>query len=150
MSVETNNLIAEAMAKIEPILEKMVGEGVLPARDGERASEHFAYREFACRCGCGFESIHPDLVEILEGIRAHYGKPIHVTSGCRCAAHNARVGGAKFSQHTYARASDIAIRDVPPEDVRATVLSLYPDIGGIKAYPGFTHIDIRTKGKWRG
>lgn len=155
MTITRDDLLAIAMGKIESAVEEFSqavnhGSVTIVAPGGGMVSENFAYREFACKCGCGFESIHPDLVAILEEVRAHFGKPVHITSGCRCAVHNARVGGAKLSQHTYARASDITIRDVPPEDVRAAVLQLFPDIGGIKAYPGFTHVDIRTKGKWRG
>jgi len=42
-------------------------------------------------------------------IRRAAGAPITVTSGFRCAKHNARVGGAQTSRHMIGCASDISI-----------------------------------------
>jgi zinc D-Ala-D-Ala carboxypeptidase len=36
---------------------------------------------------------------LLEPIRSEFGEPIYITSGYRDAATNARIGGAKDSQH---------------------------------------------------
>ena len=93
-------------------------------------------------------------------IREHFGKPVHITSGYRTAAYNARkdVGGAKFSQHLYGRAADIRVQDVSVEDVAAYAESLMPDRGGVGRYPvkagraaGWVHVDTRAdKARWRG
>ena len=49
-----------------------------------------------------------DLVEyILEPLRIHYGRPIIVTSGFRCAKLNKAVGGSSTSQHVKGEAVDI-------------------------------------------
>lgn len=49
-----------------------------------------------------------DLVEyILEPLRIHYGRPIIVTSGYRCARLNKAVGGSSTSQHCSGQAVDI-------------------------------------------
>lgn len=46
-------------------------------------------------------------VEVLQPIRDAYGQPIVVTSGYRCPALNAAVGGVKNSQHVLGQAADI-------------------------------------------
>ena len=76
-----------------------------------------------------------------------------ITSAYRTPAHNAKAGGAKFSQHLYGRAADIRVQDVSVEDVAATPKSLMPDRGGVGRYPrrraephGWVHMDTgRTK-----
>ena len=48
------------------------------------------------------------LVEnVLDPLREKYGKPIRVNSGYRSAAVNAKVKGAKNSDHLYGYAADI-------------------------------------------
>ena len=44
---------------------------------------------------------------VLDPLRARYGKPIYVNSGFRCATLNAAIGGAINSQHMYGKAADI-------------------------------------------
>lgn len=44
---------------------------------------------------------------LLQPIREKYGKAIIVTSGYRCPALNARVGGSSTSQHVKGQAADI-------------------------------------------
>lgn len=117
-------------------------------------SKHFNKAEFACKCGCGFGmkdgDINPALVQRLEEIREHFGKPIYITSGCRCDKHNRKVGGAQFSQHKLGTAADIMVRDVKPEDVYNYVTATY-STGGTGKYRLFTHVDVRpNKAFWRG
>ena len=78
------------------------------ARDGSTAlSPHFCVREFRCKDGSDPVFIDTALAELLERIREHFGKPVTITSAYRTPAHNAKAGGAKFSQHLYGRAADI-------------------------------------------
>lgn len=80
--------------------------------------KHFKKSEFACKDGCGYDDIDIRLVEILENIREHFGnKPIIITSGCRCAKHNAKVGGVQGSWHTKGKAIDFYIQCVPTSEV---------------------------------
>lgn len=72
-----------------------------------KIAPHFSLREFECRC-CGAVKISPDLVDLLERLRDVLARPIVVTSGYRCAAHNEEVGGATKSYHLLGRAADIA------------------------------------------
>lgn len=129
------------------------------ARDGSTAlSPHFCVREFRCKDGSDPVFIDTALAELLERIREHFGKPVTITSAYRTPAHNAKAGGAKFSQHLYGRAADIRVQDVSVEDVAAYAESLMPDRGGVGRYPvkagraaGWVHVDTRAdKARWRG
>ena len=119
------------------------------ARDGSTAlSPHFCVREFRCKDGSDPVFIDTALAELLERIREHFGKPVTITSAYRTPAHNAKAGGAKFSQHLYGRAADIRVQDVSVEDVAAYAESLMPDRGGVGRYPvkagraaGWVHVD---------
>ncbi|MBO9539434.1 DUF882 domain-containing protein [bacterium] len=112
-------------------------------------SPHFHIRELACRCGCGGEhaaEILANLTKVaimLEKVRVALGnRPITITSGFRCRAHNARVGGARQSQHLSGRAVDIQVQGLTPAQVQQSVRAL-PDVHGIGEHPRFTHLDIR-------
>lgn len=51
-------------------------------------------------------------LNILEPVRAHFGRPITPLSGWRGPAVNAAVGGANTSQHTKAEAVDFVVPGV--------------------------------------
>lgn len=74
-------------------------------------SPHFDRIEFACKCGCGFNNISRELVDLLENVRVQTGLPLHINAGCRCVAHNAAVGGKPNSAHLRGLAADIACTD---------------------------------------
>lgn len=113
-------------------------------------SEHFSRHEFACHCGCGFDAVSPELVTMLEQIRAHFG-PVIVNCGCRCPAHNKAVNGAAASQHMNGTAADIRIEGQTPQHVADYAETLLSGTGGIGVYSSFTHVDVRQKkGRWRG
>lgn len=75
-------------------------------------SEHFHSDEFLCSDGCGYGGrpgdVSMELIDLLERVREEFGHPIHLTSGCRCALHNAAVGGVHNSAHTRGTAADIS------------------------------------------
>lgn len=117
-----------------------------------RLSQHFDREEFACKCGCGFDTVDAELLRVLENVREHFG-PVVVLSGCRCAHHNAEVKGAIGSQHLIGRAADISIRwDAMqrPETLAKWLEELYWDRYGIGIYETFVHVDTRAKrARWR-
>lgn len=113
-------------------------------------SEYFKRSEFACKCGCGFNTMDFQTVEWLTEIREHFDAPVKVTSGCRCVTHNAAVGGTSVSQHLLGRACDIQVKGVDPDEVA----DFAEDIGasGVGRYATFTHIDSRNGRmvRWEG
>jgi len=111
-------------------------------------SEHFECNEFACKCGCGFRRVDGRLIEALEALRRVFDRPIHVTSGCRCAPHNRSIGGAAGSQHTVGRAADIQIPGVSPQTVGWVARAVVPEFRGIKVYSTWTHLDVRQGAAW--
>ena len=125
-------------------------------RDSARQlSPSFRVREFGCK-GSDIVLLDEELVVLLQCIREHFGKAVTITSGYRTPAHNAKVGGAKSSQHLLGRAADIRVEGVSVEDVAAYAESLMPDWGGVGRYPvkagratGWVHVDTRqNKSRW--
>ena len=114
-------------------------------------TDNFSRKEFACKCGCGFDTVDIALVGILEAIREHFGTPVRISSACRCASHNKAVGGASKSQHLYGRAADITVEGVDPKDVAKEARRIMGDFGGLGEYSNFVHVDSRTDGpaRWR-
>jgi uncharacterized protein YcbK (DUF882 family) len=118
-----------------------------------KLSEHFSEEEFMCHCGCGEKHINPKLIELLERIRASFGKPITIMSGRRCEAHNTKVKGAKDSQHILGNAADIQVQGVDPHDVQEYLMKHFNlDCKGLGRYRSFTHIDVREGkiARWNG
>lgn len=70
-------------------------------------TDNFSRSEFACKCGCGFDSIDPDLVDMLQCSRTATGLTYEIVSGCRCEAHNKKVGGKPNSAHLRGNAVDV-------------------------------------------
>ena len=111
----------------------------------------FERKEFACKCGCGFDTVDVELLDILINVREHFGAPIIINSGCRCAEHNAKVGGAKKSKHVFGQAADIRIAgpDSRAQEIYDYLDSLFPDSLGLGIENRFCHVDIRkNKSRW--
>ena len=121
-------------------------------KDGNTAlTKNFKVKEFACKDGSDVIFISMDLVEILQKIRDHFGKPVTINSAYRTPAYNKKVGGATYSQHLYGLAADIAVSGVGPKAVAEFAGTLLPKTGGIGIYQTFTHVDVRTnKSRWKG
>lgn len=116
-----------------------------------KLSDNFKVREFACKDKSDVVFIAPELVQVLQCIRNHFGKAVQINSAYRTPNYNKKVGGATYSQHCYGAAADIRIAGVSPSKVKAYVETLMPDKGGIGVYSNFTHVDVReTKSRWNG
>lgn len=122
------------------------------AKDGNKQlSANFKVKEFASTDKADTLFISHELVQVLQSIRDHFGKAVHINSGYRTEARNKAVGGAKYSQHMYGMAADIRVTGVKPEKVAEYAETLLPNSGGIGIYPTFTHIDVReNKSRWKG
>ena len=111
-------------------------------------SRNFSRSEFECKCGCGEAEVSPFLIEVLQRLRDILGVPITVTSGRRCTAHNAAVGGAKNSQHLQGLAADIRAEGWTAKDLLRVLRIL---VRANALYVGYAykistdaiHIDVR-------
>ncbi len=92
--------------------------------------DHIRYwsrEEFACRCGeyhspyCNGYPVEPDqtLVELVDDIRHHFGRPGHRSSGIRCYQHNIDSKGVANSKHRFGKALDFCIEGVSGEELCA-------------------------------
>lgn len=99
----------------------------------------------------------------LEAIRAHYKKPVHVTTegGYRSTEEQAALYAADLarhdghpsgnvakpgsSRHNFGDASDIWIEGVAPRDL-ANFAATLPNVGGVGLYASFVHVDARPVG----
>lgn len=112
-------------------------------------SKNFSRHEFACKCGCGFDTVDAELLRILQSVRDHFGRAVTITSACRCETHNARVGGTSGSQHLRGRAGDIVVSGVEPVMVADYINRMDSERNGIGRYSDFTHVDTRTgRARW--
>ena len=107
-------------------------------------SEHFNRSEFECKCGCGLDTVDVTVLDILEVVRAKYNKPIHIHCGCRCKKHNKEVGGVDGSQHTFCRAADFDVEDVPHEEVYDYIDGWVGNLVALGIYDWGIHMDSRT------
>lgn len=108
-------------------------------------SINFSRSEFACRCGCGADTVDAQLLVELEDVRAHFnGAGVTINCGHRCANHNTGVGGADNSLHLQGRAADFTVRGHSPKVVQKYLKRLHKGRYGIGCYNSFTHLDTRS------
>ena len=124
----------------------------LAAEGGRQVTPHFKVREFACNDGSDPVFISQALADILENIRVHFGKPVHINSGYRTVSYNKTVdGSSSTSQHCNGLAADIRVEGVSPDRVADYAEQLLGGHGGVGRYKTFTHIDTRAnKSRWKG
>jgi len=95
------------------------------------------------------KGLRPDIMRLLKRVQRHYGKPLHIISGCRSKKHNRRVRGAKRSQHLYCKAADFKIAGVSKHKLVAYLKSM-PGRGGVGLYcrSSYVHLDTGPKRYW--
>lgn len=116
----------------------------------DKLSEHFSRSEFECPCGCGFDTVDVELLDLCEHVRILNGNiPLHVNSGCRCPKHNHEVGGTKHSQHKLGRAADLRVNN--PKEIYDQLCQIYEGRFGFGIYKNFIHVDSRSHAsRWDG
>lgn len=121
VGTNTINAIKAVQRKYGLVVDGIYGtktNAALSSGTGGGSSTHFKKEEFKCECGGRYCNGYPAgntsaaLLNILERIRAYYGKPITITSGQRCATYNRQVGGITNSAHRFGKAADIYIPGV--------------------------------------
>jgi zinc D-Ala-D-Ala carboxypeptidase len=114
--------------------------------DSFRLSRNFRLGEFKSKDNTDLVLIHPALILALQAIRDHTGRGVSINSGYRSPNHNRATNGSLNSLHTKGMAADIVIRGMTPLEVASLAHDM--GLGGIKAYPTFTHIDVGVKRTW--
>lgn len=122
-----------------------------------QVTKNFNLNEFNSKCGRPMpENIKKNIIELinnLQVIRDEVKVPISITSGYRSSEHNAKVKGAKDSQHVKGTAVDFKVKGLKPKEVAVIVERLIKEgkikQGGIGIYPSWVHYDIRgIKARW--
>lgn len=117
---------------------------------GTQLSPHFNEDEFRCHdkngnpcphCG-GKVIVVPALIDALETLREFVGIPIQITSGYRCAKHNAEVGGEPNSAHLTGEAADFWVSGSKDRFRFIEAIAFYgPTRYGISRRD-FIHVDV--------
>lgn len=121
----------------------------------------FSRSEFACECGCGFDTVDVELAKVLADVREYFHSlcpsvkiRVDISGPNRCEKHNATVEGAvPGSSHTVGKAADFKVYlqdvQVDPRDVANYLEHKYPTKYGIGRYSNRTHVDVRaTRHRW--
>lgn len=122
-----------------------------------KITTNFRLEEFNSKCGRPIpNNVLPNIIELaknLQVLRNAVNKSISITSGYRSPEHNAKIKGAKDSQHVKGTAADIKVAGMTPKEVALVIEGLIEKgkikQGGIGIYPSWVHYDIRgTKARW--
>lgn len=113
---------------------------------GNIKARYFTAGEFACKC-CGRVMIDNRLVTMLDRVRHTLGKPIYVSSGYRCTAHNKAVGGATGSYHVKGLAADITAH-CELERLQRLCFAAGIPTAVIYYNQGFIHVDLGPARTW--
>lgn len=133
-------------------------------------TKNLSRSEFACRCGCGFDTVDIELPRIIQGAADHFAHKlstlirVEVSGPNRCIEHNEEVQKeynpdyvpfSSKAQHIKARAADFKLfirrtgEQIDPDLVADYFETKYPGRLGIGRYKGRTHVDNRTNGPER-
>lgn len=108
--------------------------------DGKRTN--FRVKEFAAADGTDDIFVARQLVQFLQQIRDHFGKPLIIDSGYHTGMEKMEEGTVPCSYHEKGYAADIRITGVSPVKLAAYAESL--GIRGIGLYMDYVHVDIRA------
>ncbi len=96
---------------------------------------NFSIDELKCH-HCGAHILVPEFMDLLQAVRTEYGKPMKITSGYRCSAHNAAVSSTGLAgPHTTGQAVDISCSGADAYKLVSLALK-----------HGFTGIGVSQKG----
>ncbi len=95
---------------------------------------------FACKCGCGVNNIHDDVVKICNDIFEETDRYFNINSGFRCRLHPESVKNPT-SSHILGLAVDLAIEDIEGRYLLVKAL-INLNIQRIGYYSWGCHFDI--------
>jgi uncharacterized protein YcbK (DUF882 family) len=122
-----------------------------------KITTNFSLEEFNCKDGSAMPNdVMINIIKLaknLQVLRDAINKTISITSGYRSPEYNAKIKGAKFSQHINGTAADIQVKGVTPKEVAKVIEGLIASgkmqQGGIGIYPNWVHYDTRgVKARW--
>ncbi len=107
--------------------------------------KNFTPEELSCPC-CGEYYHDENALDMLQDARDKWGKPFKINSAHRCKSYNAKIGGAKKSEHLRI-AFDIAILN---QKHKKGILKSLHDAGftTFGLYNTFIHTDTRPWRLW--
>lgn len=121
--------------------------------DPDKLSEHFSCKEFECPCvlpTCGTQSIEVSLIDKLTRVRKLMGRPLKITSGYRCHAHQLALAAKGYetapglSQHELGRAADIVLPGATLYQFAALLHHCEQEFSSIGEALSFLHVDLRV------
>lgn len=127
---ETQKALRHAVAYGMPERDEPNTSGTPPDNTGTfwDGIKYFRREEFHCPCSrCGGFPVEPEerLVRVADRVRAHFGKPIIISSGVRCQAHNDELrGSVKNSRHVRGKAMDFCVQGFSSAAVLPYIQSL--------------------------
>ena len=128
------------------------------SNDSTQLSPHFNVQEFRCKCGGTHDIlISSELIDKLEQLYTALNcSKIIVTSGYRCPTQDKNVGGTSTGQHTKGTAADICCYGQDGKPISSKLVCCkaqdigFTGIANIDSSYQYTHVDVRTSGKWYG
>jgi len=85
---------------------------------------------------------------VLQPLREHLGKPIHIKSGYRSPELNKAIGGSSSSDHCAGRAADIKVDGLTAKELATIIVELELPfdqlIGYVPERGGHIHISFRN------
>lgn len=111
--------------------------------------QNFKLTDFQCHCpACADDPSRPytkiGVMRAVQALRDRLGKPLVVTRGVSCVAHNKSVGGAGDSRHLPEHADAV---DIATADAHEAYVVVYGAIQGgwtaLRVYGGHVHMDMR-------
>ena len=94
-------------------------------------------------------NMSPEAQAAWQALSAAWGQPLNISSAYRDAAYNAKVGGAKGSQHIHGNAYDVDVSGMPQEQrVKLIQQARAAGFGGIGVYDNSLHFDVGGQRAW--
>ena len=135
-------------------------------------TKNLSRKEFACECGCGFDTVDYELVMMIQdaadsfAVKYKSNVTVSITGGNRCMKHNEEIQKQEVknyvpfsskSTHIDAKAADHKFfysvngvkTQIPPIEVYNYYDKKYPTSKGIGLYSNRVHVDSRAvKARW--
>lgn len=143
--LKDDGVVGEKTAKA---LKQAITYGIPTKKDWWSEIKYFKKSEFACKCGGKYCKGYPaemneKVVKMADKVRKHFGAAVTVSSGLRCAKHNAAVGGVTNSRHKLGKAIDFSVAGKTSAEVLAYVKKQSEIRYAYAINDKFVHMDVQ-------